>query len=1234
MTTTTYVVTVTDANGCQDADTVVVTVRAVPNADAGADKQICLGSGTTIGNLATGGTSPYTYAWLPTAGLSSSSVAQPTASPTTTTTYVVTVTDANGCQDADTVVVTVRPVPNADAGTDKQICLGSGTTIGNPATGGTSPFTYAWLPTAGLSSSSVAQPTASPATTTTYVVTVTDANGCQDADTVVVTVRPVPNADAGTDKQICLGSGMTIGNPATGGTSPFTYAWLPTAGLSSSSVAQPTASPATTTTYVVTVTDANGCQDADTVVVTVRPVPNADAGTDKQICLGSGTTIGNPATGGTSPYTYAWLPTAGLSSSNVAQPTASPTTTTTYVVAITDANGCQDADTVVVTVRAVPNADAGTDKQICSGTSAVIGNPATGGTAPYTYAWLPTAGLNSSSLAQPMASPTVTTTYVVTATDANGCRAKDSVTVEILTSPTADGGNDKEICSGSNTTIGEPARGGVGPYAYSWTPPTDLSASDIPQPIASPTITTKYAVVVTDANGCRDTAEVLVKVNPLPLADAGSDMELCRGQKVAIGRLATGGTAPYSYAWSPPDGLSDQSVARPTAGPSATTRYSVTVTDAKGCTSTDDVLVSVHESPIADAGVDKTIASGGSTVIGQPASGGTPPYSYSWLPFTSLNARNIAQPIASPTKTTIYSVLVTDSHGCMDEDTVVVFVGGLPAADAGADKQICSGSSVQIGNPAVGGTPPYTYSWSPSTGLSAADSAQPIASPTLTTMYTVTITDAVGGTDTDSVLVTVFPTPSIFAGNDTRICSGASTVIGSPATGGTAPYTYSWTPQAGLNAADVAQPTASPSSTTTYNIVVTDANGCISSDEVVVTVNRGPIADVGADKETCEGTGVMIGNVATGGTPPYSYAWSPATGLNAVDVAQPTANPTVTTSYTVTVTDANGCSDIDGPVIVTVYTRPTPQISGPTIVCAGTSSDYSVSYTAGNTYLWQVSGGTLASGATDTIVTVAWGTTGGGSVSINEQNTHCSATDSRSVVFTDSLKPQITILGSPRLCEGESVSLDAGAGYRYYQWSNGSHTRTINVSQAGSYSVYAENSQGCRGTSDPVVIMVFPRPQKPGITQNGNMLSTALGSWRYAWSLNGVVVSGQTQNVLIATQSGTYRVAITDTNGCTSESDPLDVIINAIATLPQPTALELFPNPTTGELTVRVPAAIGNAIYLTIVDLLGRIIIEKADVVSTSPYECILHIPAVNRGTYVLVVRSGRSQYIRMFGVK
>ena len=349
--------TVTDALGQVDSDSVAVTVVPPVVADAGADKVIRAGDSTVLDGSAGGGLGPYSYDWLPTAGLDNPNIAGPTASPAATTTYTLTVTDDLGQVDTDQVTVTVAGPVIAEAGADAVIVVGSSTTLQGSASGGYPPFSYQWSPTSGLDNPNIAGPTASPTTTTLYTLTVTDGLAQVDTDTVTVTVVDPLAADAGPDKPIAQGGSTTLEGSATGGLPPYSHQWSPTGDLDDPSVLQPTASPTTTTIYTLTVTDDEGSTDTDTVTVTVVPPVVASAGADKMIRPGESVVLDGSVTDGLGPYDYLWVPATGLDDPTVPQPTASPTGTTVYILTVTDGLGQTDQDTTTVTVTNVADFD-------------------------------------------------------------------------------------------------------------------------------------------------------------------------------------------------------------------------------------------------------------------------------------------------------------------------------------------------------------------------------------------------------------------------------------------------------------------------------------------------------------------------------------------------------------------------------------------------------------------------------------------------------------------------------------------------------------------------------------------------------------------------------------------------------------------------------------------------------------------------------------------------------------
>jgi len=842
-TTTNYImwVTGTTGAGCYQNDTVTVTVGTPPVANAGVDRNICLGSSAVLGTTAVAGIS---YTWSPTTALSSSTVSNPTVTPTVAgvTTYVLTATNnTTGCLKRDTVVVKADPIPTPNAGADQNVCLGNSVQIGSTSVAG---FTYSWTPSTTLSSATASNPTATPTTTTSYILTVTGVNGgCSRKDTVKLTTFAKPTASAGTDKTLCAGSCTTLGMTAVAG---INYSWTPSTGLSSSTVSNPSACPTTTTNYILTATNpTSGCFRKDTVKVTVNPMPVANAGTDKTTCSGIGVAIGSTAVAG---VTYAWSPTTALSLSTASNPTASPTATTTYIVTASIGT-CSKKDTVLVTVNPRPTASAGTDKVICSGNCIAIGMTAVAG---INYSWSPSTGLSSSTVSNPSACPTSTTTnYILTATNpTTGCFRRDTVIVTVNPKPTANAGTDKAVCKGSSVTLGTTAVAGIN---YLWTPSTTLSSATISNPVATPTATTTYIVTATNpTTGCFRKDTTIVTVNALPTATAGTDKLICAGSTVTLG---TTGVAANTYTWSPTTSLSSPYVSNPVSSTTSTRTYILTVkVTATGCTKKDTVIVTVNPAPTATAGSDRTLCTGNCSTLGAAAVAGI---TYTWTPTTALSSSTVSNPSLCPTVagTTNYILTARNSTTqCTRRDTVVVTVNASPAATAGVDKTVCSGSSTSIGATAVAGV---TYSWTPSTGLSSVTLSNPTASPTATTIYYLTATSSNGCIKKDTMKVTVSAYPAANAGTDKTITAGNSVVIG---TAGTSGLLYSWTPSTALSpSAAVAQPVASPLVTTTYILTVTNAvSGCAKKDTMKVTVTSSPISRYANEGEIISDLGQLF----------------------------------------------------------------------------------------------------------------------------------------------------------------------------------------------------------------------------------------------------------------------------------------------------------------------------------------------------------------------------------------
>ncbi|MEW6469046.1 MAG: gliding motility-associated C-terminal domain-containing protein [Bacteroidota bacterium] len=517
------------------------------------------------------------------------------------------------------------------------------------------------------------------------------------------------------------------------------------------------------------------------------------------LCNGqcNGTATATPV-GGTSPYTYSW-------NNGQTTQTATGLCAGTYTVTVTDAMSATATATVTITqpaplvagVNPITNVSC---NALCNGSATAT---ASGGTPGYTFSW-------NTSPAQSAATATglCAGTYIVYLTDANGCSDTQSV---VITQPPALvlSSTQVNICCFSSCTgsASVSASGGTPAYAYSWSP-TGQTAQTVTGLCAG-----SYSVFVTDANGCTQSASYTI-TQPAPfIASANaSTPSICPGSCTNLNGSATGGTAPYTYSWAP-SGMTTSTV---NVCPTATTTYTLFATDSAGCCNSNvQVTVTVTQITITGSSVPAACTSATGTATANP-SGGAAPYSYSWNNGqTGQTASNL---IAGT-----YTVTVTDVNGCTQTQTVTVTSGNPLTLTASSTPSACNASTGTATASPANGTMPYTYSWSNGQASATATGLPPGT-------YTVVVTDANGCSQTQTVSVTPSNGPIATANaSASSVPPGGSSQL--TATGGTS---YSWYPSTGLSCSTCASPTATPSQTTTYCAVVTDAGGC--SDTACVTI--------------------------------------------------------------------------------------------------------------------------------------------------------------------------------------------------------------------------------------------------------------------------------------------------------------------------------------------------------------------------------------------------------------
>ena len=1096
-----YTVTITDANGLNGIDTVTVGEPTAVAANEAVNNNVSCNSGNDGEATAvpTGGTSPYTYLW-------SNAATSATNSNLTAGSYTVTVTDANGCTGTGTVSISEPTALVATATTTQNVSCNGGNdgAITASASGGTGSYTYLW-------SNAATTASISSLTAGTYTVTITDANGCTDVATETVTEPTAVSASIGAQTNVdCFGNSTgSLTGSATGGTGAYTYLWS-NAGTSA------TISSLAAGVYTLTVTDANGCTGTTNGTITEPTTLNATITSQTNVdCNGSSTgSLTVTASGGTPAYTYLW-------SNAATTATAGSLAAGAYTVTVTDANGCTAIASATITEPTALSATISSSTNVdCNGNSTGSATvSASGGTTSYTYLW-------SNAATTATASSLPAGAYTVTVTDANGCTATANVTLTEPNPLVANATLDNDVSCNGFTDGGATASatGGTGAYTYLWSN-AETTAAITNQGAGT------YTVTVTDANGCTSVASVSIS-QPTALGSSITSQTnvACNGGASGAATVAaTGGTTPYTYLWS-------NAATTAIASSLMAGNYSVTVTDANGCTSTSSVTIT-EPSALSSTITSQTNvacngdATGSATVS---VSGGTTAYTYAW---SSGGTAAVETGLGAGT----YSVTITDANGCTDLASVTITEPTALSATISSQTNVdCNGSSTGAATvTASGGTPSYTYAWS-SGGTGAIETG--LAAGT----YTVTVTDANGCTETASLTITE-PTAvvaSITSQTNVSCFGNNSGSATAAATGGTGSYTYLWSTAATTM-------TINSLSAGTYTVTITDANGCTGSISVTITQPTAISASITSQTNVdCNGNSTGSATVtATGGTPNYTYAWISG-GTSA------TENNLGAGTYTVTVTDANGCQDI-ATVTITEPTALTATITSQTDVdCNGNSTgSATVSASGGTTsytYAWS-SGGTaatatgLAAGAHTVTVTDANGCTTTAMATITEPT---------ALVATATVDSNVTCSGFSN--GGATASGSGGTGAYTYLWSNAAGTASITGVAAGSYTVTITDANGCTDVTS--VNITEPTTLNATITAqtnvdcNGNSTGSATvsasggtTSYTYAWS------SGGTAATATGLAAGAHTVTVTDANGCTATT---------MVTITEPTALTLTVNTT------------------------------------------------------------------------
>ena len=841
-------ITYTDENGCEQTHD--VTINGLPAVNAGTDYSVC--EGIQI-SLSGGGASSYSWDNSVTNGV--------LFTPTSTTTYTVTGTNSNNCANTDQITVTVNPAPNISGAT--VVCEGETVSLTSDITGGTWDSDNDGIAT--VNSSGVVSGVGAGTASISYTLS----TGCEDTYSVTVYAKPVIS---GTLTGISNGSDVTLSATGTAAASnPWTSSNTAIATVSSTGVV----SPLSVGTSDITFTNSNGCSSLETFTVSAAP---SITSTTTEVCIGGSISLTATPSGGT------WTTTNGTGTGSIGS-TGSFTGSSAGSVDVIYSIGGTSA-TTTITVNAKPVYSTSAPTTLCVGNDIALSATPAGGT------WSIISGSSSASLSGSTLTGSSAGTTVVRYTDGNGCVVDQSITVNGL--PTVSAGSDQSICSGESVTL--TANGAT---TLSW---NNGIGSTNPATV-SPTSSTTYEVTGTDGNGCVNTDQVIITVNAVPSISGAT--AVCAGETITLSTDITGGT------WdSDNDGIATVSASGIITGVSDGTAI-ISYTLSTGCE--DTYSVTVYAKPVI-SGTLTGISNGSDVTL---SATGTAAASNPWTSSNTAIATVSSTGVVSPLSVGTSDITFTNSNGCSSLETFTV--SAAPSITS-TTTEVCIGGSISLtatpsggtwtttngtGTGSIGSTGSFTGSSAGSVdviysigGTSATTTitvnAKPVYSTSAPTTLCVgndialsatpaggtwsiisgsssaslsgsTLTGSSAGTtvvrytDGNGCVVdqsiTVNGLPTVSAGSDQSICSGESVTL--TANGAT---TLSW--NNGIGSTNPA--TVSPTSSTTYEVTGTDGNGCVNTDQVIITVNAVP--SISGATAVCSGETITLSTDITGGT--------------------------------------------------------------------------------------------------------------------------------------------------------------------------------------------------------------------------------------------------------------------------------------------------------------------------------------------------------------------------------
>ncbi|MEZ5041481.1 MAG: T9SS type A sorting domain-containing protein [Saprospiraceae bacterium] len=914
-----YAVEIVDDNGCSQTREVTVSqvVAETDFIELTAFPGNCGEKGRIKVQVANTAEKPYQVSWTgPTAGSATTTASSFFITNLASGTYTVTLVDDNGCSDTATMTL-----ENDGSPVDLIVSLtynecGLRNNIWMDIIGGESPYTISWVgPESGETTITGNEFEINDLTPGSYTIKIEDKNGCTDEENAVIPEGTINLLTLTAEDGECGGSGKITATIA-GGEPGYTVSWSgPSSGETTIGDNTFSISNLASGVYTVTVVDDNGCTETETITLENEEGIDVDVfGTDGD-CTVKGHLFVR-INEGDGPFSITWDgPSEGSITTINSEYIIDQLSGGTYTVKVTAANGC--LETNIVTIEGIENT-LDISIEVANGTCSNLGSiwvNIGGGTAPITVSWDgPVDGSLTTDGGANGISDLPSGSYDIVITDANGCtdsytRAVDNADGDLE----VDLGIKADEC-GLEDIITVKIEGGTPDYKVTWSGPTNGSSTISGTYLEIPNLLSgTYHVVLTDGNGCTDTENITINPGSIELLSVSAVSGDCEG----VGELVftiTGGTAAYTISWDgPEDGSITTSETSITIGDLPSGTYTITLKDANGCTDEDTAtLTNTDGLSIRAIGTDGDCTVKGHIYI--DVTEGTGPFEISWTGAASgSDSFGGDEYFITELIGGTYTVTVKDANGCSETKTIEI-EGVENTLDISLE--VTNGVCNDLGSVWVnigGGVAPVVISWSgPENGSITAEFGANGIDDLPSGTYTIVITDANGCTETIvRELVNEGTDLDVALGLKADEC-GLENTIKVTVTGGSPDYTISWTgPTNGsstIAGTYLEIPDLVPG---TYKVSVSDNGTCVAMDEITISIGAVELLDVSALPGVCEGVGDLVLSI-NGGSPDYKLEWD-----GPIDGSTTTANNSFVVSelpsgtYTVTLTDSNGCIDVE-----------------------------------------------------------------------------------------------------------------------------------------------------------------------------------------------------------------------------------------------------------------------------------------------------------------------------------